>query len=128
MVVLSAPTEETPREYLERTLLMPSLECGIEEMLRESAAAAAAGAKTEQPLNMLATWLMRHNPRHNPEAASQIQAQREQTKAREEKAAAAREEQLAVLQRHREPFSLVLNHSQGQVTLRVDVEGLCADA
>ena len=128
MVVLAAPTEESAREYLERTLLMPSLECGIDSILRESAAAAASGQQTEQPLNMLATWLMRHNPRHNPAAASQIQEQRELSKAREAREAAAREDQLRVMQRHREPFSLVLNHSQGQVVLRVDVEGLCADA
>jgi hypothetical protein len=26
--------EETPREYLERTLLLPSLECAVEQMLK----------------------------------------------------------------------------------------------
>jgi hypothetical protein len=128
MVVLSAPADESTREYLDRTLLLPSLECGIEQILQESAAAAASGSSTEQPLNMLATWLMRHNPRVNPVAASQIQAQRDQRKAREAREATAREEQLRVMQRHREPFQMVLKHSQGEVVLSVDLDKLCADA
>lgn len=42
-----APEEESPREYLERTLVLPSVECGVEEMLKECMVAMEQGEKVE---------------------------------------------------------------------------------
>ena len=76
MVLLSSsdPTSEPgpARSYLEDTDVLPSLEVGIEAMLRACTEAAETGAKVD-PINFLATYLVRNNPRHNADAAATIQ-------------------------------------------------------
>ena len=52
------------RTYLLETQVLPSVECGIEDMLRACTAAAEAGERVD-PINFLATYLMRNNPRHS---------------------------------------------------------------
>lgn len=76
--------EEAVRAYLDRTDLLPSLEAGIEEMLKSCSTPSDDGSKKD-PINYLASWLMRHNPRHNPEEAAKLAALRA---AAEERAAA----------------------------------------
>ena len=63
--------EEKWKAYLEETQVLPSLECGLEEMLRACADAAGSGRRKD-PINFLASWLMRHNPRHNPAMAQHL--------------------------------------------------------
>ena len=70
MVLLGEPTG---RAYLEKTDLLPSLEIGIEEMLR----ACTEGESRRNPVTFLAEWLKRHNPRHNPAIASRVKEMRE---------------------------------------------------
>lgn len=75
MVVLCEAAAEAKaewREYLQQTRLLPSLECGLEEMLRACADASRVG-KRRDPINFLASWLMRHNPRHNPRMAERLE-------------------------------------------------------
>ena len=76
MVLLASsdPTSEPgpARSYLEDTDVLPSLEVGIEAMLRACTEAAETGAKVD-PINFLATYLVRNNPRHNADAAATIQ-------------------------------------------------------
>lgn len=54
-------------QYLKGTDVIPSLEAGLEEMLK----ACTSGEDTD-PIAFLARWLMRNNPRKNPEAAERI--------------------------------------------------------
>lgn len=70
MVLLGEPTG---RAYLEKTDLLPSLEIGIEEMLR----ACTEGESRRNPVTFLAEWLVRHNPRHDPAIASRVKEMRE---------------------------------------------------
>ena len=76
----------TAREYLEQTDLLLSLEAGIEAMLKTC----MASDSRRDPVNFLASYLMRNNPRTNPEAAQRIKEMRE--KGLERDAALAREE------------------------------------
>ena len=121
MVLLQAPSgaDEGAREYMERTQLLPSPECGIEEML----ATCTADATTD-PLTYLAEWLMRHNPRHDARAPARIAAHREEAKAREARAAATREVQLQTIHDQHAPFVLALDFPGGALPLRVDVTSL----
>ena len=60
-------------------------------MLRACADAAGTGRRKD-PINFLASWLMRHNPRHNPAMAehlvqmAQVAAERDAQEAREKAA------------------------------------------
>ena len=74
LLTTSDPTSEPgpARSYLEDTDVLPSLEVGIEAMLRACTEAAETGAKVD-PINFLATYLVRNNPRHNADAAATIQ-------------------------------------------------------
>ena len=60
------------RAYLKSTDVLPSLEIGIEEMLK----ACTEAESNRNPVNFLAEWLMRHNPRHNPEMAALVEERR----------------------------------------------------
>ena len=88
------------RQYLEETQVLPALECGIEEMLRACADAAGSGRRKD-PINFLAQWLMRHNPRHNPAMAQHLKklasvaADRQAQELAEEKARIAYEAEKA---------------------------------
>ena len=73
------------RAYLAETQVLPSLECGIEEMLRACTAAAEAGERVD-PINFLATYLMRNNPRHSTAAVERLKRH-----ARAKEVAAAKE-------------------------------------
>ena len=86
MVVLD---DENVREYLEATGLLPSLECGMEEMMK---ACASNLESRKDPINFLASWLMRHNPRHNPAAAARLNDHRVASKQRVARETAAQEE------------------------------------
>ncbi|KAL1504382.1 hypothetical protein AB1Y20_010788 [Prymnesium parvum] len=59
------------QQYLEETQLLVSLECGLEEMLRACTNATGRGRRKD-PINFLAAWLMRHNPRHDALMAQQL--------------------------------------------------------
>ena len=59
------------RTYLLETQVLPSVECGIEDMLRACTAAAEAGERVD-PINFLATYLMRNNPRHSGAAVERL--------------------------------------------------------
>ena len=83
--------EEQVRTYLDRTNLLPSLETGIEEMLKACSKPSDDGSKVD-PINFLASWLLSHNPRHDPEAAAKLLEQRT---AAEERAAAEHAELVA---------------------------------
>lgn len=76
MVLLNEPST---RAYLESTDLLPSLEVAIEEMLKTCATADSK----QDPLNFLAAYLMRNNPRHNPQAAEKLQELRAAAAARQ---------------------------------------------
>ena len=122
MVLLRAP-DEGAREYMERTQLLPSLECGLEDMLQ----ACTADGDTD-PLTYLAEWLMRHNPRHDAGAARRIEEHRAESKAREARAVATREAHLQTLSDSRQPFTLSLGVPGGELALRVDLDRICDDA
>lgn len=108
MVLLNEPSS---RAYLESTDLLPSLEVGIEEMLKTCMAA----DNTQDPINFLAAFLMRHNPRHNPDFAEVIDARR--TEAAERAAAAEQKEQAE------RQTSLDLHHEGGTMTITLNTAG-----
>ena len=65
-MVLLPGSSADERQYMERTKLLATLEHGVEAMLR------ACAESQEDPINFLATWLMRHNPRHNTAFAERL--------------------------------------------------------
>ena len=73
------------RSYLLETQVLPAVECGIEDMLRACTAAAESGERVD-PINFLASYLMRNNPRHSQAASERLAGHQ-----REKEAAAAKE-------------------------------------
>ena len=114
--------EEKSREYLERTLLTPSLEVGIEEMLRQCTALAEQGQQAD-PIAFLATWLMRNNPNKSSVALEKITAQRSATKQRGERQAAewskAESRAREAAEAH-ENCTLELKHPFGTLSLNIE--------
>ena len=81
MVLLDLPDEAgSSRAYLEAMEVLPSLEIGLEDMMRACTEAAESGVKVD-PINFLATYLMRNNPRHSEDGAKRLAAHK--TKAAE---------------------------------------------
>ena len=66
--------DEKARQYLARTSLLPLLERGLEDFLRvaNSKSERSRSLATTNPINFLASWLLRHNPRHSPADAEQM--------------------------------------------------------
>ena len=94
-------------EYLEKEDVLPALELGLEKMLRECS---AADSKTD-PINYLATWLFRNNPKHNKAVAASIAEKR-----------AAESEEAAAASKSGDTLALDVNVSnEGKVSLAVDV-------
>ena len=86
MVLLDDKPQQSAKEYLESSLLMPSLEVGLEEMLKTCS---SADSKRD-PINFLASWLMRNNPNFNETFKQQLGDMRAAEAAADaEKAAAA---------------------------------------
>lgn len=132
MVLLEIPDEPgSSRAYLEASEVLPSLEVGLEDMMRACTEAAEGGVKVD-PINFLATFLMRNNPRHS-EAGARRLAEHKRTKAQaaaKAKAAEAAaqkkldEEKAAALG---EPFMEIPigeNGEGGTLTIRIDMAAL----
>ena len=132
---MTAPAGSS-RAYLEKSQLLPSLEVGIEEMLR-ACTEAAEGGESVDPINFLATYLMRNNPRHSEAAVARIAQHR---KAKELAAAKAAAEAEAALKKEQEakaaeeaaakaaraaeaPF-LEIETPAGTLVIKVDMEAL----
>jgi hypothetical protein len=64
--------DQNSNAYLESTDLMLVLEPAVAEMLK----ACYTDGSTKDPLNFLGEWLMRNNPRRNPEARERLEALR----------------------------------------------------
>lgn len=60
-MVLLGGEEQSAREYLESTGMLPSLESAMDEMLKHCGAPENRGT---DPVRFLASWLMRYNPRY----------------------------------------------------------------
>jgi hypothetical protein len=82
------------RAYLLETQVLPSVECGIEDMLRACTAAAEAGERVD-PINFLATYLMRNNPRHSGVAVERLASHQRAKELAAAKETAERERLLA---------------------------------
>ena len=58
--------ESEVRQYLQSSRLLPLLQLGIEQFLREqNLGSSARDLKGPPPLEWLASWLMRHHPEHD---------------------------------------------------------------
>lgn len=75
------------RMYLESTSLLPTLDVAVEEMLR---ACAEGGERNKDPINFLAAFLMRNNPRHNAQFAAKLEQIRKDAATQAAAKAAAR--------------------------------------
>ena len=84
MVVLASGSSST-KAYLEETDVLPAVELGLEQMLKVCSAADS----NQDPINFLASWLMRNNPKHNAAFASLLEARRNPADAEGADAAAA---------------------------------------
>ena len=71
-------TDETVKDYLETTDVLPTLQAAVEAMLRKMTEQREPEAETPDALNFIAEWLKRHNPRHNAEFAEVINQMRAQ--------------------------------------------------
>ena len=74
-MVFLGSDEPTVRDFLETNDLLPTLQAGVEAMLKKYSEEGADPSK-QHPINFLAEYLKRHNPRHNADSATQIQQMR----------------------------------------------------
>ena len=134
-VVAEAAGPGPQRAYLEETGLLMSVESGVEELLQKMVGDDVR--RGTDPINFLATYLMRNNPRHSEAAVARIAQHR---KAKELAAAKAAAEAEAALKKEQEakaaeeaaakaaraaeaPF-LEIETPAGTLVIKVDMEAL----
>tara|TARA_B110001452_G_C15186768_1_gene412194 strand:- start:837 stop:1232 length:396 start_codon:yes stop_codon:yes gene_type:complete len=127
MVLLDVPDEPgASRAYLEASEVLPSLEIGLEDMMRACTEAAEGGVKVD-PINFLATFLMRNNPRHSEAGAkrlAELKRTKAQAAAKAKAAEAAAQKKLDEAKAAEPPFLEIPIEGGGTLTIRLDMEAI----